>query len=86
MFAIPAYCGDAGSTEHPPSVALDLLREGLHGGVADEIFVQLCKQITNNPQPQSEQRGWQLMALACSKFGPSEAFELHLINFLLRRG
>jgi hypothetical protein len=44
----------------------------------DEIFLQLCKQLTGNPSVGSTERGWVLLHVALCSFPPSEELE----NFL----
>jgi hypothetical protein len=39
--------------------------------LADEIYVHLCKQLTNNPAMTSTQRGWMLLQLLLATFLPS---------------
>ena len=41
-----------------------------------EIFVQLCKHLTGNPDPRSTLRGWILICLCVDLFPPSVKFEL----------
>jgi hypothetical protein len=41
----------------------------------DELFCQLCKQLTNNPSRNSTVRGWVLLSLFASSFAPSEKVE-----------
>ncbi|CAB4061029.1 ARHGAP39 [Lepeophtheirus salmonis] len=64
------------------SVALDVTTSGyLRSTLRDEIFVQLCKQTTENPRKESLRRGWELLAIClacfssifriCSLFKPS---------------
>ncbi len=52
--------------------------------LVDEIYVQLCKHLTNNPRPESAVRAWQLMCMSVGTFPPSRDFENHLINFILQ--
>ncbi|XP_059160683.1 myosin-VIIa-like isoform X2 [Physella acuta] len=48
----------------------------------DELYCQLCKQLTNNPSRNSVVRGWVLMSLFAGSFIPSEKFAPCLSNFL----
>jgi hypothetical protein len=52
------------------------------GTLRDEIWVQLCKQLTRNPNPQSERLGWELMVMCSLCFPPSKNFEEYLIRFV----
>ena len=40
----------------------------------DEIYLQLMKQTTENPNPRSMMSGWVLLLLCCRTFLPSEEF------------
>ncbi|KAI5118195.1 hypothetical protein M0805_005549 [Coniferiporia weirii] len=60
-----------------------LLGEGLtHGELRDEIYCQLVKQVTGNPNPESVFRGWQLLCVLLVTFPPSKNFEAYLRSFI----
>ncbi|KAF8482505.1 hypothetical protein DFH94DRAFT_367952 [Russula ochroleuca] len=63
-----------------------LLGEGLtYGELRDEIYCQVMKQLTSNPNAESTFRGWQLLCVLLVTFPPSKNFEPYLRAFLSQR-
>ncbi|KAI5825299.1 hypothetical protein K523DRAFT_356116 [Schizophyllum commune Tattone D] len=60
-----------------------LLGEGVsHPELRDEIYCQVIKQLTGNPNPESAFRGWQLICVLLITFPPSKNFESYLRSFI----
>lgn len=77
------YCGEQLMT-YPATLAQDILIKGLENPqLVDEIFIQICKHLTNNPKPESVGRAWQMMCMAVGTFPPSSDFEYYLLNFFI---
>ncbi|CAE6459220.1 unnamed protein product [Rhizoctonia solani] len=63
-----------------------LLAEGIeHGELRDEIYCQVVKQLTDNPNTESAFRGWQLLCVLLVTFPPSKNFEGYLRSFMLTK-
>ncbi|KAK0212594.1 hypothetical protein DFS33DRAFT_1370164 [Desarmillaria ectypa] len=60
-----------------------ILSEGLsHGELRDEIYCQLMKQLSGNPNTESIFRGWQLMCVLLITFPPSKNIETYVRGFV----
>lgn len=82
-----------GSTSSLPTNSMGLLEEerwllgeGLaHGELRDEIYCQLMKQLSGNPNPESVFKGWQMLCVLLIAFPPSKNFETYLRSFIQQR-
>ncbi|RHY33915.1 hypothetical protein DYB32_001303 [Aphanomyces invadans] len=50
--------------------------------IVDEVLMQIMKQLTYNPRPESERRGWSLLALCLTNFSPSPQFAKYVASFV----
>ncbi|XP_017057126.1 hornerin isoform X2 [Drosophila ficusphila] len=67
------------------SVAIEIISISLpQQQLRDELYVQLCRQTTENPKRESLIRGWELMAICLSYVPPSPTFQPTLLNYVNR--
>lgn len=52
------------------------------GQMRDEIYVQTCKQLHNNPNGSSIKKGWEILCIISVTFPPSKNLEAYLTNFV----
>jgi len=81
--SVMGWCGDV-HAGFPASLALDVLVRGLETpDLVDEIYMQVCKQLTDNPKDESQEKSWLLMCMLTKTFPPSDRFSLYVMNFLV---
>ena len=79
------YMGDK-QMPFPAMLAQDILRKGYENKpLRDEIFLQIIKQLKNNPRPESVAKGWQVMCMCVGTFPPSYDFENYLLHYILEK-
>lgn len=67
------------------SVGLDIVTMCYNNmGLRDELFVQICRQTTENHKRDSLRRGWELLAICLAFFPPSEKFNPYLGGYITR--
>lgn len=56
-----------------------------NGGLRDEIFVQMCKQLTQTPTSEQTEVGWKFFQVLTATFPPSKNLENYLKSFIAER-
>ncbi|KAK2177454.1 hypothetical protein NP493_597g01042 [Ridgeia piscesae] len=84
--SIQTYMGDTKKAKLSLSnTALEIVTKGWSIlGLRDEIYIQLCRQTTENKRDESLSRGWELMATCLSFFPPSTKFQSSLDGYIYR--
>eukprot|EP00002_Diphylleia_rotans_P023810 TRINITY_DN4689_c0_g1_i1.p1 TRINITY_DN4689_c0_g1~~TRINITY_DN4689_c0_g1_i1.p1 ORF type:complete len:1837 (+),score=393.89 TRINITY_DN4689_c0_g1_i1:87-5597(+) len=81
--SIMKYMGDYSSKKDPVELMAHIVESGLQYELfRDEIYCNLCKQLSNNPNLESAKRGWEILSTCIGVFPPTKSFELALKNFL----
>ena len=79
------YMGDK-QLPFPAMLAQDILRKGYEfKSIRDEIYLQIIKQLSNNPRPESVAKGWQVMCMCVGTFPPSPDFENFLLHYIIEK-
>lgn len=81
---VQTYMGDrACKGREVDDVCLDIIaRTWVTPTLRDELFLQLCKQTTQNSSLPSCQKGWELLVIALSFFPPSKKFLSYLTGYV----
>ena len=79
------YMGDK-QMPFPAMLAQDVLRKGSDSKtIRDEIYLQVIKQLSCNPRPESVAKGWQIMCMCVGTFPPSPDFEFYLMHYIIEK-
>ena len=80
-----SYMGDRKSSKNPHLhiVKHTRLAMGSPEEVKDEAYMQVIKQITRNPNPESAEKGWKMFSIMASCYPPSLELYYALIHYLL---
>lgn len=70
----------------PPALRLwqVVVRGWSNQGLRDELYIQLCRQTTENFRYDSLERGWELMAICLAFFPPTPHFHSYLEGYICR--
>eukprot|EP00604_Paraphysomonas_vestita_P004322 CAMPEP_0174825570 /NCGR_PEP_ID=MMETSP1107-20130205/42882_1 /TAXON_ID=36770 /ORGANISM="Paraphysomonas vestita, Strain GFlagA" /LENGTH=423 /DNA_ID=CAMNT_0016057299 /DNA_START=2702 /DNA_END=3973 /DNA_ORIENTATION=- len=72
---------------YPETLAVEFIKTGMEGSPAlkTELYVQLLKQLSENPNSASEAKGWEMLALLLSCFAPPEVFADFVAMFIRKQ-
>ena len=81
---VMSYMGDRKSSKPALEHAKKLVRNimVLPIGIRDELYMQICKQTTQNPRIASAIKGWELMVFCVATFPPSKQLKTYLLDFI----
>jgi len=81
---VMSYMGDRKSHKSDVGHTRKLIQNGLTAPetLRDEIFLQICKQVTNHPNLSHAIKGWELMSLLLGCFPPSTSMKPFLEEFI----
>uniref|UniRef100_A0A803TCH9 Rho GTPase activating protein 39 n=1 Tax=Anolis carolinensis TaxID=28377 RepID=A0A803TCH9_ANOCA len=82
---IQMYMGDRRAKTDQLNVALEIATKGWSmQGLRDELYIQLCRQTTENFRYESLARGWELMSICLAFFPPTPKFHSYLEGYIYR--
>ncbi|KAG0739665.1 hypothetical protein G6F23_008801 [Rhizopus arrhizus] len=80
---IQVIMGDKSKSRNETEDIQTILTCGItKGQMRDEIYVQLCKQLHENPNSSSVYKGWELLCIVSVTFPPSKNLENYLTDFV----
>lgn len=76
--------GDRKSSKPPIKRAKKMLRNLMiaPSGLRDEVYMQLCKQTTNNLSMDLTVKGWELISFCLATFPPSKHLKTFLLDYI----
>ncbi|KAL1116664.1 hypothetical protein AAG570_005136, partial [Ranatra chinensis] len=84
---VQTYMGDRkgkqGATQESVLLEMTTLAHA-NPALRDELFIQICRQTTENPRRDSLIKGWELMAICLYFFPPSPKFQAYLESYMNR--
>ncbi|XP_051887167.1 rho GTPase-activating protein 39 isoform X2 [Pristis pectinata] len=82
---VQMYMGDRQTRMERVPIALMIVTKcWTMQGIRDELYIQLCRQTTDNLCYQSLAYGWELMAICLAFFSPSPKFQSYLEGYIYR--
>lgn len=82
---IQALMGDRTSKKRPAVLAKNIVTAGINTAqLRDEIYCQLVKQTTANPNLKSATMGWKIFAMCCAGFPSTRGFQSFVLSHFVR--